>query len=397
MSSRKVAIIGGGAAGFFFAINYKELHPDDDVVIYEQGKKMLSKVRVSGGGRCNVTHGCFDPSELIQYYPRGRKELLGPFHRFACGDVVAWFEERGVPLKIEPDGRMFPVSNSSETIINCFMDEVKRLGVKVRIQARVEILSLKERILEVNRIEKIQPDILFLATGSSKHMWKSLKANGIQVVDPVPSLFTFNIDDLRIKGLAGIAFDQVDIVSEVGSYLSQGPLLITHWGLSAPSILKLSSFEARELSSLRYKFNIEIDFLPGIPADELKLSIHKQGGRKIGEKNPFGLPKRYWQRMIEVASLDLDKRWADLNKNEVQKIVGELKKASFRVKGKSTFKEEFVSAGGIELKEIDFKKFRLKRFPGVYAAGEILNIDAMTGGFNFQSAWTGSYLAAMNA
>ena len=397
MGSRKVVVLGGGAAGFFFAINYKRQNPNDDIVIYEQGKNFLSKVKVSGGGRCNVTHACFDPGELIQYYPRGGRELLGPFHRFACGDTVAWFEERGVALKIESDGRMFPESDRSGTIIDCFMKEVRSLEIRVMNQSRVEILSLKEKIIEVNREQKIQPDLLFIATGSSKHMWKTLKANGVDIVDPVPSLFTFNIDDLRIKGLAGISFDQVEVVSEIDSYRSDGPLLITHWGFSAPSILKLSSVEARVLSLMRYKFHINIDFLPGMNEDELKLIIQNQGGRKIGEKNPFGIPRRYWQRMIEVCAFDPGKRWADLKKEELMKLVVELKKASFKVKGKSTFKEEFVSAGGIDLKEIDFKNFGLKKFPGVYAAGEVLNIDAMTGGFNFQSAWTGSYLAAMNA
>ena len=396
MSSRQVAVIGGGAAGFFYAINYKELHPDDEVTIYEQSNSVLNKVKVSGGGRCNVTHACFDPRELIAYYPRGGKELLGPFHRYACGDTVEWFESRGVPLKIESDGRMFPVSDRSDSIIDCFMAEVSRLKIKVLKKSRVELQSLEDRTIIIDRESTIQPDVIFIATGSSKFIWNTLKANGIKIVDPLPSLFTFNISDIRLRDLAGISFPDVEVVSEIGKYVSRGPLLITHWGLSAPSILKLSSVEARELAELRYKFSIKVDFLPDQSEEETINLMRKQGGRNIGINNPFGIPKRYWKRIVHVLKMDERQRWADLRKEAAERILKQLKHAEFQVTGKSTFKEEFVSAGGIDLKEINFKNFSLKQFPGVYAAGEVLNIDAMTGGFNFQAAWTGSYLAAIN-
>lgn len=397
MSNKLVVIVGGGAAGFFFAINYKTLHPGDDVTIYEQGKSVLNKVRISGGGRCNVTHACFNPGDLVHYYPRGRKELLGPFHRWSCGDTVEWFEERGVPLKIEADGRMFPFSNRSESIIDCFLEEAKRLGVKIVTQCKVSIDSLKERSLVLGKMASINPDILFLAPGSSKFIWKVLKANGLEIVEPVPSLFTFNIKDARIKGLAGISFDDVEVVSEFNSYRSSGPLLVTHWGLSAPSILKLSSVEARLMAAAHYTFKISVDFLPHIQPGDIQTLIKEQGGKKIGDRNPFGIPKRYWRRMIEVLRIDPEGRWADLKKEERSMILDSLKASTFKVHGKSTFKEEFVSAGGIDLKEIDFRSFGLKRYAGVYVAGEVLNIDAMTGGFNFQAAWTGGYIAATNA
>ncbi|NNF32694.1 MAG: NAD(P)/FAD-dependent oxidoreductase [Saprospiraceae bacterium] len=397
MDNKVVAVVGGGAAGFFFAINYKALHSVDDVTIYEQGKTVLNKVRISGGGRCNVTHACFDPGDLVHYYPRGRKELIGPFHRWSCGDTVGWFEERGVPLKIEADGRMFPVSDRSESIINCFIEEANRMGIKIVKQCKVSIDSLKDRRLTLSKGASINPDVLFLAPGSSKFIWNVLKANGVEIVEPVPSLFTFNIKDPRIKGLAGISFNDVEVVSEYGSYQSRGPLLITHWGLSAPSILKLSSVEARLLSAAHYSFKISVDFLPDLNPDDVQDLIIKQGGKKLGDKNPFGLPKRYWRKLIEVAGINSEGRWADLKKEERSLILESLKACTFQVKGKSTFKEEFVSAGGIDLKEVDFRSFGLKRYPGVYAAGEVLNIDAMTGGFNFQAAWTGGYIAAINA
>ena len=397
MGNKVVAIIGGGAAGFFFAINYKAHHPVDDVTIYEQGKSVLNKVRISGGGRCNVTHACFDPGDLVHYYPRGRKELMGPFHRWSCGDTVGWFEERGVALKIEEDGRMFPVSDRSESIIDCFIGEAQRLGVKIVTQCKVSIDSLKDRKLTLGKEQNINPDVLFLAPGSSKLIWNVLKANGVDIVEPVPSLFTFNIKDGRLKGLAGISFDDVEIVSEFNTYESRGPLLITHWGLSAPSILKLSSVEARLMGASNYFFKIKVDFLPDMTPDDVQALIIEQGGKKLGDRNPFGLPKRYWRRLIEVARINPEGRWADLKKEERSLIMESLKMCNFQVNGKSTFKEEFVSAGGIDLKEVDFRTFGLKRYPGVYAAGEVLNIDAMTGGFNFQAAWTGGYIAAANA
>ena len=389
--------MGGGAAGYFFAINVSINYPEYEIVILEQGRDTLGKVRVSGGGRCNVTHACFDARELVKFYPRGEKEMLGPFHRFSARDTMQWFEERGVKLKIESDNRVFPVSDSSQSIIRCLEDEALQNGVKVITSSKVMAISMDNprKVTCSNGLE-YDYDLLFLATGSSKYIWNLLQHHAIDIVEPVPSLFTFHIKDDRLKGLQGLAFDDVVVISEHGSYSSRGPLLITHWGMSAPAILKLSSFESRWMAANKYNFRIVIDFLPGFNIEQLISMGRSQGGKLVSEKNPFNIPRRYWTKILEHLSFNKDLRWADINRDAMDDLVRELKSASFSVSGKSTFKEEFVSAGGIDLKEIDFKNFRIKKLNEVYAAGEILNIDAVTGGFNFQAAWTGAFLAAQN-
>lgn len=393
---RSVIVIGGGAAGFFFAIQHMGFYPSDKVIILEQGKEGLSKVRISGGGRCNVTHACFEPGDLAINYPRGRKEMLGPFHHFATGDIMSWFEEKGVPLKIEEDGRVFPVSDSSDSIIQCFLEETRKLGIEVIYRTKVTDFYKEGNKWKVltSSDDSYLADKLFLSTGSSLYFWKILAGKGIHIIDPVPSLFTFHVSDPRIKGLQGISFPNIKITSHAGSYVSEGPLLITHWGFSGPAILKLSAFEAILFHQSQYKFDIIIDLLPDMTISSISDVIKTWDNKKIVPRNPFDIPKRYWNNLMTQLGIDTGKNWADLKNSELELIIQELKKATFNVKGKSTFKEEFVTAGGIDLKEVDFTSFELKKLPGVFAAGEILNIDAITGGFNFQAAWTGAYIAA---
>ena len=393
---RSVVVIGGGAAGFFFAIQHMNFYPTDKVIMLEQGKEGLSKVRISGGGRCNVTHACYDPGDLAMNYPRGRKEMLGPFHHFAPGDIMSWFEEKGVPLKMEEDGRVFPVSDSSDSIIQCFLEETRKLGIKVTYRTKVTDFykeGNKWNVLTASG-DSYLADKLFLCTGSSLYFWKILAGKGIQIIDPVPSLFTFRVSDSRIKGLQGISFPHTKISSHAGSYVSEGPLLITHWGFSGPAILKLSAFEAILFYQSKYKFHIFIDLLPNMTIAKIRDVIKTCDDKRIVPKNPFDIPKRYWNNLMNQLGMDSSKNWADLKNSELELIIQELKNAKFLVIGKSTFKEEFVTAGGIDLKEVDFTSFELKNLPGAFAAGEVLNIDAITGGFNFQAAWTGAYIAA---
>lgn len=391
-----VLIIGGGAAGFFTAINIAEKHPEKSVVIVERGKDFLTKVRISGGGRCNVTHACFDPKELINYYPRGKKELLGPFHQFCCGDTMGWFEERGVELKIEDDGRIFPVSNSSQSIIDCFLREAEKHQVDFRTNYAVKNVSKVNDVWQVETSQgTLQAEKLVFTTGSNPKMWKELETLGHSIIPAVPSLFTFNIKDPRIKDLLGIATPAS--VKVVNTKLeSNGPLLITHWGMSGPGILKLSAWGARILADKHYNFQIEVNWLDGVDKEDCLSNIKdfkiELAKKTVQKNNPFNLPKRLWQRIIQAAGINEQTRWADLNKQQTEQLANQLTAAVFNVNGKSTFKEEFVTAGGIDLKEVNFKTFESKKQENLYFAGEILNIDAITGGFNFQNAWTGSYI-----
>jgi len=393
-----ILIVGGGAAGFFTAINAAEKHPNATVVILERGKEFLTKVKISGGGRCNVTHACFDPKELIHYYPRGKKELLGPFHQFACGDTMGWFEERGVPLKIEDDGRIFPEANTSQAIIDCFLSEVRRLDVEIRKSCAVKTIEKTENTWKVATTSgELYAKKLVMTTGSSPKMWKMMETLGHTIVPPVPSLFTFNIKDSRIRDLAGIA--TAASVKVLDSKLdAEGPLLITHWGMSGPAVLKLSAWGARILADKKYTFQIQVNWLQ----DEDKASVIEQlkayktslSKKTILKHSPLDVPKRLWQQLVVASQITEVTRWADLNKNQLENLAKELTEGVYNVKGKSTFKEEFVTAGGIDLKEINFKSFQSKLHQNLFFAGEILNIDAITGGFNFQNAWTGAYIIA---
>ncbi|MFK7749033.1 MAG: NAD(P)/FAD-dependent oxidoreductase [Kordia sp.] len=391
-----VLIIGGGAAGFFTAINIAKKYPEKSVVILERGKEFLTKVRISGGGRCNVTHACFDPKELVNYYPRGEKELLGPFHQFCCGDTMGWFEERGVALKIEDDGRIFPVTNSSQTIIDCFLSEAEKYKVDFRVNHAVRNVSKINDAWQVETSQgTLQAGKVVFTTGSNPKMWKLLETLGHSIIPAVPSLFTFNIKDPRIKDLLGIATPAS--VKVVGTKLeSSGPLLITHWGMSGPGILKLSAWGARILADKHYNFQIEVNWLNDVDKEDCLANIKdfkiELAKKTVQKNNPFHLPKRLWQRIIQAAGIQEQTRWADLNKQQTEQLANQLTTAIFNVNGKSTFKEEFVTAGGIDLKEVNFKTFESKKQKNLYFAGEILNIDAITGGFNFQNAWTGSYI-----
>ncbi|WP_097055635.1 BaiN/RdsA family NAD(P)/FAD-dependent oxidoreductase [Salinimicrobium sediminis] len=392
-----IIIIGGGAAGFFTAINAAEMAPEARICILERGKDVLNKVRISGGGRCNVTHAEFLPKELTKNYPRGEKELRGPFHNFMTGDTIEWFEKRGVPLKIEEDGRMFPVSNSSETIIDLFLEESKRLKIEVLLKRAVQGLQQKNELWEIaTSQETFTAKKLLVATGSNPKVWSLLQELGHTIVPGVPSLFTFNITDSRIKELPGVATNALVKLKRT-KLETFGPLLITHWGMSGPSILKLSAWGARELSDKK-NFEIEVNWLPETSSEEVEeelMRLKKENAKQSPHKYAqFNLPKRLWQSLVSASGIEVESRWADLNKQQLEELEQQLTHGIFQVHGKSTFKEEFVTAGGVELKEVNFKTFESKICPNLFLAGEVLNIDAITGGFNFQNAWTGGFLAA---
>jgi len=393
-----ILIVGGGAAGFFSAINIVERNPKLKVAILERGKEVLSKVRVSGGGRCNVTHACFEPNELVKFYPRGEKELRGPFHQFCSGDTIEWFEKHGVELKIEDDGRMFPVSNSSQTIIDCFLHASHKLGITILTGQSVQSIFKKDNCWKIEtQTENYLAEKLILATGSNPKIWDMLNAFGHAIITPVPSLFTFNVKDPRIKELPGIA-TQVS-VKVIGSKLeSTGPLLITHWGMSGPAILKLSAWGARILHDKNYQFAIEVNWLNDIETEEaetlLKELKQEHAKKTVAKKSPLEVQNRLWESLVLASGIGAETKWADLSKIQLQNLANQLTKGIFQVNGKSTFKEEFVTAGGIDLKEINFKTMESKLHPNLYFAGEIVNIDAITGGFNFQNAWTSGFIVA---
>ncbi len=397
-SNFDIIIVGGGAAGFFTAINIVEKNPKIKVAILERGNEVLTKVRVSGGGRCNVTHACFEPNELVKFYPRGEKELRGPFHQFCSGDTVEWFENHGVELKIEEDGRMFPVSNSSQTIIDCFLGSAKKLGITILTGQSVQSIFKKENLWKIEtQSENYITEKLILATGSNPKIWEMLQTFGHAVVNPVPSLFTFNIKDSRIKELPGVSA-QVSIKVKDTKLASTGPLLITHWGMSGPAILKLSAWGARILHDKNYQFTIFVNWLNEVEADEcekiLKDLKQEHAKKAVSKKSPFDFPNRLWESLVLASGILEETKWADLTKIQTQNLVHQLTNSSFQVNGKSTFKEEFVTAGGIDLKEINFKTMESKLHQNLYFAGEIVNIDAVTGGFNFQNAWTSGFVVA---
>lgn len=395
----KVIIIGGGAAGYFTAINAKENNPDLEIIILEKGKDVLQKVKISGGGRCNVTHACFIPKDLIEFYPRGKKELLGPFHQFMTGDTFEWFEQRGVPLKIEDDNRVFPEANTSQAIINCFQNAVDKLNIKVLTNCGVNSVYQQENKWVINtKNQNFEADKVVIAAGSSKKVWELCKTLNHSVVEPVPSLFTFNINDKRLVDLLGISVPNAT-VNIVGTKLeASGPLLITHWGMSGPAVLKLSAFGARILADKNYQYNVEVNWLSR-PTDKVLnvlLNLKKKEPRKtVILKSPFTeISKRLWERFVIAASIRNNQNWADLNNNQLESLANQLTKGVYNANGRTTFKDEFVTAGGIDLKEINFKRFESKKHKNLFFVGEILNIDAVTGGFNFQNAWTGGYICA---
>ena len=393
-----VVVVGGGAAGFFAAINIAEMHPGLSVAILEKTKEGLGKVKISGGGRCNVTHAEFEPKPLTSYYPRGEKELLGPFHSFMTGDTMQWFEDRGVDLKIEEDGRIFPTTDSSSTIIDCFKSAARQAGVDVFYSTTVkEIQPADNSFVLTTNHETFSASKLVMATGSSQTMWHLLNQIGHRIERAVPSLFTFNIEDKFLKAIPGIAVSKVSVEVVGADLYAEGPLLVTHWGLSGPAVLKLSAFGAIILNELNYKFEIRVNFLLKSKEEvleELKDQRPNFGKKQVFSTSLYDLPKRLWQQLVLRAGISEKQRWGDLNKTELENLAGNLTECSFQVDGKSTYKDEFVTAGGIALDEVNFKTFESKLFPSLYFAGEILNIDGVTGGFNFQNAWTSAYIVA---
>jgi predicted Rossmann fold flavoprotein len=400
--NKQVVIIGGGAAGFFAAVNLKRLAPDVQVTILEKGNKLLSKVRVSGGGRCNVTHACFDDALLVRNYPRGAKALRGAFSRFSTTDTVRWFEERGVELKTEADGRMFPRSDQSASIINCLLAEADRYGVLIKMGADVKkIIPENESFrIELAGDGRIQADRILIATGGNpkKEAYSWLEQSGHGISLPVPSLFTFNVPGREITKLMGLSVPDA-LVRIVGSSLSSsGPLLITHWGFSGPAILKLSAWGARELNDRNYEFALRISWLGDLKEEQVRFRFadaRSHWNTRLVAGHPlFELPRRLWEYLVVESGISSECNWSDLTKQQMNKLNECLLNDVYTVKGKTTFKEEFVTCGGIQLADIDFRTMESRRCKGLYFAGEVLDIDGVTGGFNFQSAWTTGWIAA---
>ena len=395
---KKVIIIGGGASGFFTAANIDtKLY---DVTILEQNSDVLQKVKISGGGRCNVSHACFDPRELVQFYPRGNKELLSVFTKFQPGDTMNWYEEHGVALKIEDDNRIFPESNSSQSIIDCLVNECKKNNVKILTKQTVTEILPQENGYKIHTTDQnYSADYVVFSTGSSPKAFKILEKLGHQIIAPVPSLFTFNIKNEILKDLMGTSFQYVDIEIPKLNLEESGSLLITHWGLSGPAILKLSAWGARELAALKYQFEIIVNFIGTASEDALEIFKNfkeNEPKKSIGQAKIFDITNRFWQRILFVSGIDTAKQIANINNKEMQKIIENLCCCRMNVTRKSTFKEEFVTAGGVDLKEMDFKTMKSKKLPNFYISGEVLNIDAVTGGFNFQACWSEGWLIAQD-
>ena len=395
---KKVIIIGGGASGFFTAANIDtKLY---DVTILEQNSDVLQKVKISGGGRCNVSHACFDPRELVQFYPRGHKELLSVFTKFQPGDTMNWYEEHGVALKIEDDNRIFPESNSSQSIIDCLVNECRKKNVKILTKQTVTEILPQENGYKIHTTDQNYfADYVVFSTGSSPKAFKLLEKLGHQIIAPVPSLFTFNIKNEILKDLMGTSFQYVDIEIPKLNLEESGSLLITHWGLSGPAILKLSAWGARELAALKYQFEIIVNFIGTASEDALEIFKNfkeNEPKKSIGQAKIFDITNRFWQRILFVSGVDTAKQIANINNKEMQKIIENLCCCRMNVTGKSTFKEEFVTAGGVDLKEMDFKTMKSKKLPNFYISGEVLNIDAVTGGFNFQACWSEGWLIAQD-
>jgi hypothetical protein len=401
-SRKKLLVIGGGAAGFFCAVNAARLNPGLKVTLAEKSNKLLSKVRISGGGRCNVTHACFEIGEMIRRYPRGSSFLKKAFHQFFTSDTIDWFRERGVELKTESDGRMFPISDSSQTIIDCLLREANKFKVEILMNREVAAVKKNDRGFEVcfSNGENFLADEVCIACGgypkAAQFTW--LKQLGHSIEDPVPSLFTFNMPGNAITSLMGVVASHARVKIPGTKLQEQGPLLITHWGMSGPAILKLSAWGARELAARGWKFSVVINWLADNTEQQLRDQFAQMrfafGSQKLSAKSSFGLPSRLWLFLLGISGIDVDTRWADLSSKAQNKLISNLCAYECAVNGKTTFKEEFVTAGGIKLQEVDANTMMSKKIPGLYFAGEILDIDGITGGFNFQNAWTTGFIAA---
>ncbi|CAM6083731.1 unnamed protein product [Calypogeia fissa] len=416
--NRTLVVVGGGAAGVFGALRAKTLHPSLEVVVLEKGQRLLSKVLISGGGRCNVTTGLFnnEPSLLAGQYPRGHKELRGSyFHRHGPRDTAAWFVSRGVALKTERDGRMFPKSNSSATIVECLLSEARRMGVALQTSAQVHWVSKERGKFSIhiggggkpNGKHTLEANNVLLATGSAIQGYKIASQLGHSIVEPRPSLFTFKVKDTALTELSGVSFEKVKVELELPDHkklkdphLTQdGPLLITHWGFSGPVVLRLSAWAARLLYSSGYEGTIWVDFLPNLGLEETKSMLvnHKQECQKrnLGSFVPAEIPlvRRFWLYLLQRQGLDKDSKWARLSTQSLYNLAVLIKRCSFEISGKGEFKDEFVTAGGVPLVEVDLKTMESRMCPGLFLAGEVLDVDGITGGFNFQNAWTGGYIA----
>ena len=409
MKDKTLVVIGGGAAGFFCAINAARIHPGLKVILLEKSSKLLSKVKISGGGRCNVTHACYSVNELIKYYPRGAAFLKKSFHHFFTVDTINWFSERGVNLKTETDGRMFPESNTSQTILDCLLNEANKYRVEILMNSdakSIEVIKENDNTsfdISISGNRKITAKYICIASGgfSKPDQFTWLTNLGHSIEKPVPSLFTFNIPNNKITELMGITVPEVSVKISGTKLQQNGPLLITHWGLSGPAILKLSAWGAREFADCNYNFTAMVNWLPDYNENTLREKIlqlrFELASQKIYNRNPFALPSRLWEHILKTCSIAEELRWADLLAKEQNKLIKMLCTQEFFVKGKTTFKEEFVTAGGINLSEVDSNTMQSKIIPGLFFAGEILNIDGVTGGFNFQNAWTTGWLAASSA
>lgn len=401
MTKKKLVVIGGGAAGVFCAVNAARINPGLQVLLIEKTGKLLSKVKVSGGGRCNVTHACFDIVEMSKKYPRGGNFVKKTFHQFFTTDTIEWFKERGVELKEEKDGRMFPVTDSSQTIIDCLLQEVSRYAVELRMSTEVKRLRSEngEFIIELAGQRQVTADFVCIACGGypKSSMFEWLRELGHSIEEPMPSLFTFNMPGHPIRELMGVSLETVRVKITGMKLEQQGPVLITHWGMSGPAVLKLSAWGARELAAKQYDFSIMVNWLPDYKEQELAEKFQSLrfeiGAQKLATKNPFGLPGRLWEFLLTWSGVDTERRWTDLPAKEANKLVKNLCSCVFEVKGKTTFKEEFVTAGGIKLNEIDHNTMMSKKQPALFFAGEILDVDGVTGGFNFQHAWTSGFIA----
>ncbi len=417
MEKKKVIVVGGGAAGFFCAIQIAEVHPDWEIVLLEKTNKLLSKVKVSGGGRCNVTHACPDVEVLLKKYPRGARFLKKAFYLFATKNTIEWFSKNGVELHTEKDGRMFPTTNSSDTIIDCFLRKVHQY--KIQILTQHEVLDIISNASNINAgaiVDKktktftvqlqgrvaMQADAICLATGgllkSDRLKW--LTNFGHTIIDPVPSLFTFNTIDKKITTLMGVAVDKASIQWKGNKNIETGPLLITHWGISGPAAIKLSAWCAREMAETNYEGAIQINWTPSFNESTLKMEwINFRmdfGRREMGSKNPFDLPQRLWHFLLQESGIVLTTKWADLKSVNQQQLIQLLTRYTLDIKGKTTFKEEFVTCGGVDLKDIDALTMESKLIPGLHFAGEMMDVDGITGGFNFQHAWTSGWIAAQH-
>ncbi len=409
-SDLRVAIIGGGAAGIFGAISAATHNSAAEIVVLEATRRPLAKVLISGGGRCNVTHRCFDSADLVKNYPRGNRELLGPFNKFQPRDTIAWFERHGVRLKAEEDGRMFPITDRSQTIADCLLETAAELGVELRLEAGARNIAALSRNkaktsfeIEFQKGTPERFDRILIATGSARDGYRIAESLGHSIVPCVPSLFTFRVNDARLDGLAGISIGNVKLTLADGERKKieqAGDLLITHWGLSGPAVLRLSSWGARILHENKYRGELLIDLLPGYNREQLHDKLHEfrnaNHGKQIINANPFALPRKFWERLIQHIGILHGTLWGNMTGNHMTALIEELSCGRYEIAGKGEFKDEFVTSGGVNLREVDFRTMQSKVNPGLYFAGEILDIDGITGGFNFQNAWTTGWIAGMN-